>query len=193
MSQPQPLLELLEALAEALRAYGARWYLFGAQAVVVWGEPRMTADVDVTVELDPNQAPELVAELELAGFELRIRNVEDFVARTRVLPFMHPATAIPVDVVLAGPGLEELFLERCQRIEMAGIEIPIISPEDLVVSKVLAGRAKDLEDVRGILGERHQTLDLEQIRKTIGLLEQALGQSDLLPVFEAEMRRAIDS
>ncbi len=193
VSQRQPLFELLEALAEALREHGTRWYLFGAQAVVVWGEPRMTADVDVTVELDPEQAPALVSVLETAGFDLRIRDVADFVARTRVLPFMHQATAIPVDVVLAGPGLEELFLERSRQVEMAGIEIPIISPEDLIVSKVLAGRTKDLEDVRGILGERHQTLDLEQIRETIDLLEQALGQSDLQPVFEAEVRRAIGS
>ncbi len=139
------MLELLEALAETLRTHGTRWYLFGAQAVVVWGEPRMTADVDITVELDAEQAPALVAELERAGFELRIRDVADFVARTRVLPFVHLATAIPVDIVLAGPGLEELFLERSRRVEMAGMEIPVI------------------------------------------------GQSDLLPVFEAELRRTVDS
>lgn len=35
-----------------------------------------------------------------------------FVERTRVLPMVHRGTAIPVDMVLAGPGLEELFLSR---------------------------------------------------------------------------------
>ncbi len=32
---------------------GERWYVFGAQAVILWGAPRMSADVDVTVELAP--------------------------------------------------------------------------------------------------------------------------------------------
>ncbi len=83
------------------------------------------------------------------------------------------------------------FLERCRRVEMVGLDVPVISPEDLIVSKVLAGRPKDLEDLRGILRERRESLDLEQIRETIGLLEQALGQSDLLPVFESALRRVV--
>ncbi len=189
MSPRQPELELLAAVAEVLRKRGSRWYLFGAQAVVTWGAPRMTADVDITVEIDPGQARSLVGEMERAGFELRIRDVEGFVTRTRVLPFQHCSTGILLDLVLAGPGLEELFLERVRRVKMAGIEIPVISPEDLIVTKVLAGRTKDLEDIRGVLRELDDALDLEQVRQTLSLLEEALGQSDLRPVFEAELRR----
>ena len=189
MSDPQSPLELLTALARVLDERETRWYLFGAQAVVIWGAPRMTADVDVTVELEPAAATGFVAEMDQAGFELRIRDVEGFVARTRVLPFVHRATQVPLDVVLAGPGLEELFLDRARRIEVRGNRIPVISPEDLIVTKILAGRPKDLEDVRGILRERGTDLDIEQIRQTLELLEKALGQSDLRPVLEAELRR----
>jgi hypothetical protein len=60
----------------------------------------------------------------------------------------------------------------------------VISPEDLIVTKVLAGRPKDIEDVRGIVHERRASLDEGRVRRTLGLLEQALGQSDLLPAFE---------
>lgn len=184
-----PTAELIAALADVLRARGTRWYLFGAQAVIIWGAPRMSADVDVTVEIEPEQADDFVAAMEQAGFELRIRGTEEFVARTRVLPFLHPATEIPLDVVLAGPGLEELFLDRAREVELAGRTIPVICPEDLVVTKILAGRPKDLDDVRGILKEQQSRLDLDQIRETLTLLEQALGQSDLRPVLEAELGR----
>jgi hypothetical protein len=37
-----------------------RWYVFGAQAVVVHGRPRMTGDVDVTVEIDVSRLPSLI-------------------------------------------------------------------------------------------------------------------------------------
>jgi hypothetical protein len=60
----------------------------------------------------------------------------------------------------------------------------VIKPEDLVATKILAGREKDLEDVRSVLRERQDMLDLALIRTTLTSLEEALGQSDLLPVFE---------
>jgi hypothetical protein len=154
----------------------------------------MSADVDVTVEIDLPEAIAFAAEMEAAGFTLRIHDVdlEGFVERTRVLPFLDSATGLPLDIVLAGPGLEELFLDRALPVKMAGAAIPVISPEDLIVTKILAGRPKDLDDVRGVLKERRASLDLDQIRATLALLEQALGQSDLRPALEAELSRLAD-
>ena len=51
---------------------GAAWYVFGAQAVIIWGRPRLTADIDVTVRMDPEEPERLVRELESAGFRLRV-------------------------------------------------------------------------------------------------------------------------
>lgn len=187
MSGPNPLAELLAGLAAAFSAAGSRWYLFGAQAVVLWGRPRLTADVDVTVEIEPVEVPRLLEALARHRFELRLTSgVDEFVARTRVLPLRHRPSEMQVDVVLAGPGLEEAFLDRAVLVDVEGTAIPVISPEDLVVTKILAGRPKDLEDVRGILAERRGRLDAEAIRATLRLLEEALGQSDLLPLFERQ-------
>lgn len=190
MSAGVSLVEVIGQLAAVLGALRLRWYLFGAQAVVLWGRPRTSLDIDVTVELEVEGAPELIERLGDAGFELRIRTeVEAFVRRTRVLPFVHRPSGVPVDVVLAGPGLEERFLARTRPVRMGGVEVPVISPEDLVVTKILAGRPKDLEDVRGVLAERRETLDLPAIRSTLLELEAALGQSDLVPAFERLQER----
>jgi uncharacterized nucleotidyltransferase DUF6036 len=166
-----PIADLLDALGGVLRRLGVRWYLFGAQAVTIWGRPRMSADVDVTIEVDLARVPELVELMSRAGFTLRVRTgVDEFVARTRVLPFVHDPTRIPLDVVLAGPGIEEQFLDRAQVLDFGGVEVPVMSPEDLVVTKVLAGRPKDRDDVAGILRERGERLDLERIRSMLRLL-----------------------
>jgi hypothetical protein len=180
--------ELLSGLAAALDALGARWYVFGAQAALVWGRPRLTTDVDVTVKCGA-ATDDLVRALATRGFSLRIDATETFIRTTRVVPLEHPASGLALDVVLAGPGLEELFLERAVPVDVAGTLVPFISPEDLIVTKVLAGRAKDIEDVRGVLSERGPALDVNQIRTTLGLLEDALGQSDLVPVFDDELGR----
>ena len=181
---------VLAAAAGAIEKWCDGWYLFGAQAVVVWGRPRLTADVDVTIRLRPEDTASFWHDMEDAGFRLRVPDPERFLARTRVLPFLHVPTQLPLDVVLAGPGIEDKFIERAVRIEIEGLSVPVASPEDLIVMKVLAGRPKDLEDVRSVLTERLTRMDVGYIRSMLGTLEQALGQSDLLPLLDAEVARA---
>jgi hypothetical protein len=180
-----PPAELLRALSAALGRLGAGWYVFGAQAVVYWGRPRLTEDVDVTVQLGRIPIARLVAALEEAGFTLRVEGTRAFIDKTRVLPLLHVATGWPLDIVIGGPGLEERFLDRAVAVEIApDVTIRMISAEDLVVTKVLAGRPKDIEDVRGILAAQNATFGVDAVRRTLGELEAALGVSDLRPVFE---------
>lgn len=55
---------------------------------------------------------------------------------------------------------------------------------DLVVLKVLAARAKDLDDVSTLLRIHADHIDETRVRELLTMLEGALGQSDLLSVFE---------
>ena len=177
---PSPIAEVLAALAACFDSLGIRWYLFGAQAAIYHGVARLTADVDVTILPERHSTTELAAALEANGFHLRVTGTDDFVTRTRVLPFVHARTRMPVDIVLGGPGIEELFLERAETREIEGIEVPIATVEDLVTMKILAGRPKDLDDAAGMLRTRAEEIDLGHVRRTLQLLEEALSQSDLL-------------
>ncbi len=188
---PKPrskLAEVLEDLSASLRELGVGWYLFGAQAALLYGAARLTADVDVTVRLGELPTETLVAALRRSSFELRIEDGE-FVRKTRVLPVVHVATRMPVDLVLAGPGIEELFLGRAEVRDVAGARVPVARPEDVIVMKVLAGRDKDRADVDAVLLAQRATIDLEMIRETLRLLEGALEQSDLIPAFDAALQR----
>lgn len=180
-------LELLTALSQVLTHWG-RWFVFGAQAVIAYGVPRLSADVDVTLELVPDEPERFARDMEAAGFALRVDDA-DFVRRTRVMPFVHLATAMPLDVVLAASGLEEEFLDRARPVDVGGAIVPLIDAGDLIIAKVLAGRPKDLEDARGLWGLRGRDLDrgleADRIRRTLELLEEALSQSDLLSSFES--------
>jgi hypothetical protein len=177
------VVELLRALRPVLNGFGS-WYLFGAQAVTILGVPRLSADVDVTLKLDKDAPADLLQALRTAGFTPRIEDPE-FVRRTRVLPLVHQATGMPLDIVLAGSGLEDEFLARARVVDVGGVEVPVISAEDLVIAKVLAGRPKDLEDARGVVRVQGKGLDAARIEQILGLLEDALGQSDLLPTWHA--------
>ena len=184
-----PPAEFFRALSDALGRLNAGWYVFGAQAVLQWGRPRLTADIDVTVQKGPATTTELLQAMRDAGFVLRIEGTPAFIEQTRVLPLFHTASQWPLDLVLGGPGLEEDFLRRAVPVEVSpGLHVPIISAEDLLVTKVLAGRSKDLDDVRGILAAQGASLDVRAVRATLGMLEEALGVSDLLPAFDRLLR-----
>ncbi len=157
---------------------------------MVWGRPRLTADVDVTLHLIPDDPAALVAAMRAAGFELRVPDAHDFVRRTRVLPFLHEATGMPLDLVLAGPGLEEEFARDAVTVSIEEVDVPVISPADLIVTKILAGRPKDLEDVRGVLLVQGDDLDVPRVRTRLRQIEQALDQSDLVPSFESQLSSA---
>ena len=189
VSATSDLARVLAAVADGLRGSGLGWYVFGAQAVVAYGQPRLTADLDVTVAADLEHVPELVSRLQVTGLRLQPTATDDFVRRTRVLPFVHEATGIPVDIVLAGPGLEQEFVAHARMLDLGGVTVPVISPEDLIVTKILAGRPKDLEDVVGILREQLPTLDLDRSRRFLSLLQEALARDDLLPELDGALGR----
>ncbi|MGQ0733307.1 MAG: hypothetical protein ACT4QD_06575 [Acidobacteriota bacterium] len=180
-------LELLAALSAVLARWG-RWYVFGAQAAIAYGVPRLSADVDVTLALVPDEPERFVRDMDAAGFTLRVDDPE-FVRRSRVMPFVHRATAMPLDLVLAGSGLEDEFLDRARPVDVGGLTVPLIDRDDLLIAKVLAGRPKDLEDARGLWSLHGRGMDASRIRRTLGLLEEALSQSNLLPAFDAMVNR----
>ena len=174
--------EVLAGLRRVLDGQGLSWFVFGAQAVAVRGAPRATQDIDITVQVEAIRLRALVEALESEGLRHRFPDIaEELIDRGAVVPLVHPS-GMEVDLVLAGSGLETLALGRAGRVAIDGVEVPVAQATDLVVMKVLAGRGKDLDDVRSLLAGGE--VDLPEVRDILGQLEEALGQSDLLPRLE---------
>ncbi len=180
MSRPAAV-ELLAAFAALMEKSATRWYLCGAQAVCVYGRPRMTADVDVTVETyDPLR---LLRDLVKAGFRPAIRGVKDVLDAATVIPLVHEDTKLPVDLAIAGHGIERDFLLRAKPVDVGGVKVPVISAGDLVIAKMIAGRQKDLEDVAGILVTIRAT-ELARAVKLLAEVDAALERKDLAPALD---------
>lgn len=171
--------DVLTDLARALRPKHLRWYVFGAQALVLRGLPRATADLDVTLLAGDMPTPTLVRTLTRAGFALRFGD-EDFVAATRVVPFVHRSVGLPVDLVLGGPGLEERFAQAASLIRVGRARVPVASPTHLVLMKALAGRLKDLQDAATLLRALASEVDDRELDALAEEVSRALGEDDVL-------------
>ncbi len=185
-----PVADLLADLGVALTAVHAEWFLFGAQAAILYGVARLTADVDVTARVPARVSNVAIVEaMSRAGFRARFYDAVH-AEQLRVLPFVHDRSGLPVDIVLAGPGLEDEFLARAVLHDVDGVPVRVAEVGDLVVMKVLADRPKDIEDVVTLLRVQGLSLDLARVRHTLRMLEAALGQSDLLPTLDKALAQA---
>lgn len=179
------LADALAAVAGVLDGYGLRWFVFGAHAVAVRAAPRATQDIDITVQVEGGSAglQTLIDSLAAAGLRHRFPDIADELrARGAVIPLTH-ASGMDVDLVIAGSGLEAVALRRATRMAIAGVEVPVAHATDLVVMKALAGRGKDLDDLRSLLAGGE--VDRTEARDLLYQLEEALGQSDLVPRLDA--------
>jgi hypothetical protein len=181
--------EVYAALARGFGSLGLRWYVFGAQAAIIHGAVRFTEDIDVTVDPAGVAPSVLVAALRAEGFSPRVDD-DEFIAQTRVIPVTHEPTGVPVDIVLAGPGIEDLFFDGARPTMIGNTTVPVARAEDLVAMKILAGRPKDIEDCTAIIAAAAEHFDERRTRGLLEALEQALDQSDLLPAFAECRQRA---
>lgn len=171
--------ERLAALARLLEAIGRPAAILGGLAVAVHGRPRMTLDADVTVDLEPDQARCVLDAALQVGFEPRVADPEGFARDTRVLPLRQASDLWEVDLIFAGSPYEREALARARVHRLGGVELPVMSAEDLLIHKILAGRPRDIEDVRAIVERQSTDLDRGTVRAVLLELAEALADDEL--------------
>jgi hypothetical protein len=92
--------ELLARIAGALDAHALPYMVIGGQAVLLYGEPRLTRDIDITLGVDVDALPVVLEAAKSAGLELLV-DPDEFVARTMVLPCVEPSSGVRVDLVFS--------------------------------------------------------------------------------------------
>lgn len=146
-----PLEQTIESVQCLFDELTNKGVFVGGVASSLLGKPRFTADVDGLILIDEDEIGEVI---ELAKqFELRIRlpDAEEFARQSRVLLLQDTRSQIAVDLILGLLPFEYDLIENSSLQTVGGITVQLPNPEDLVVMKAVAGRPKDIEDIRGLL------------------------------------------
>ncbi len=154
--------KLLERIAQSLRNAGIPYMIIGGQAVLLYGEPRLTKDIDVTLGADLSRLENVLS----AVREMKITPLVDpetFTRETMVLPCSDPETGIRVDMIFSFSPFEQLAIEHARSVRIGETDVRFASLEDLLIHKLIAGRARDLEDARIVL-LKNPSADLDYIR-----------------------------
>jgi hypothetical protein len=119
----------------------------------------MTVDVDLVMHADAADALGLVSELPQTAFDPLFPGVEEVVTTAFILPLRHRRTGIRVDLALGMSGFERNAIGRATRVAVGAGDVPVVTIEDLLVMKALAGRPQDDEDIRGIVALHNDSID----------------------------------
>ncbi|WP_447973286.1 nucleotidyltransferase [Nitrospira sp. Kam-Ns4a] len=146
---------LITTLKEVVRTLNERrtdYALVGGLAYSAWVEPRATTDVDVLILLETTD-PDQVARLFSGAFDAVVphRAPRPFkgVSIWRVVGIKEGRETI-VDLLLAQSEFHRQALARKQAVEFEGVTLPLVTLEDLIILKAMAGRLQDLTDLEHI-------------------------------------------
>jgi len=181
---------LLEKVALALDSERLPYMVIGGQAVLLHGEPRLTKDVDITLAAGLDEVDTVLRAAKKAGLEPLV-DPDDFTLRTMVLPCRDPETSIRVDFILSHSPYEREAIGRSVTVRLGEVAVHFATAEDLVVHKVLAGRPRDLEDVRAIVLKKPD-LDRPFIHRTLQQFQEALSHDEELTDRFANVCREVD-
>lgn len=168
-----PLFTAAAEIQDLCNAHRWGFCFIGGLAVLRWGEPRLTRDVDLTILAAYGSEAPVVDEV-LERFTARIDDARAFALRNRVV-LLRAHNDVPVDVALGALDFESRAVQRSSPWNVGEVSLMTCGAEDLVVHKVFAGRDRDWLDVEGIVARQGGLLDSDRILGELSPLLELKG------------------
>ena len=172
----------LVEVVTALESLQIDYMVIGGIANAVWGEARATLDIDVSVGIDEARIPQTAAALG-ARFQVLIEDAARFIRETRVLP-LETKAGVRIDVIFALLPFELEAIERAHQVVLAGHDVKVVSPEDLILMKIISERPRDIADAEAITRRRLPDLDVAYLEPRIRELASLLEKPEILERWE---------
>ncbi len=178
--------ELLVAIATTLKTLGIRYMITGGMAVLVWGRPRFTADIDIVVELRQKNIETLQNALKKLGKKGFIdkETMQEALKAQGEFNFIDGDTGVKVDFwILKKDAFDKSRLARRVRKTVLSKVVYFSSPEDLILIKAIwhktSESSRQIEDIESIFRISEKRLDIGYIKEWATILEV----SDILKIF----------
>lgn len=153
-----------------------RFCFIGGLALQVWGEQRLTRDIDLTLFTGFHDE-ELFVDALLKKYDGRRSDTREFAFKNRVL-LLETKDKLGIDVALGGFPFEEDVVERATYQKYTPeISLKICSAEDLIIFKTVASRGRDLVDIETVLIKQND-LDWHYIDEIMSGFSELLYSSE---------------
>lgn len=157
---------LLKDLTKVLEKCQIPYLLTGSLASSYYGYPRATHDIDFIIEIQNKNMGKILKAVKLLdkSYLFDKNEIEDAIAKTSQFNLYHLDTGTKIDFWIAeGSDFEKNKFKRGKTIFIDGQKINLVSPEDLILTKLLWCKQikseRHLLDCAGILKIQKNKLD----------------------------------
>jgi hypothetical protein len=157
--------ELLQRATEVLDRLAIPYLVTGSMATIIYGEPRMTNDVDIVVDLKPNHIEAFCAAFPEPEYYCPRDFVAEAIRRRFQFNVIHPASGLKLDVMLpSGSPFDRSRFSRAVRLKDGpGVDAWFATAEDVILKKLEyykeGGSEKHIRDILGVLKRRGERID----------------------------------
>jgi hypothetical protein len=136
-------------LLSVFRGRNVKYLIVGGYAVSFHGQPRGTKDIDLFIKADPENARAAYAALSEFGVPLEGIAAEDLTDPRQFIRFGREPVAVDILLGIDGVEFDAAWDRRVEGVidVTSGLTAYFISRDDLIASKLAAGRLRDLADV----------------------------------------------
>lgn len=160
--------ELIESFLQINRYFQdhrVRYCLIGGIAAGYWGTPRYTKDMDFTVVSLSGGLKPLMKQMKKDGFKVVDKG------QSQIQVVQKGSLHFQADIILVEMDYQDWVVQRAKQVSIFDIMVPICSPEDLIILKLIANRRQDLLDVENILKAQGPQLDQNYLRTWLAFWE----------------------
>lgn len=182
MSEINIFEQSLQDITAILDENHIEYMIIGGLANAKWGYPRSTLDIDITIWISDDKIKNFISLL-ANKYTLLVENPLEFISETRVLPINGPKNQ-RIDLIFGSLPFEKSAIDRAVKIQIGKTAVNFCTAEDLILSKIISDRPKDLEDARGILKFQKGTLDYDYLEPRITELANLLEKPDIKQQWE---------
>jgi len=179
--------KILSRIGASLERHRLPYMIIGGQAVLLYGEPRLTRDIDITLGIDIDQLEKLLVVIRELSLKPLPADIDSFVRETMVLPAQDEETGIRVDFIFSFTPYEASAIERARKVRILDQDVRFASPEDVVIHKIFSARPRDIEDARIII-LKNPAIDVDRVRELLKEFDLVSDEKTFLKTFEAILK-----
>lgn len=163
--------EILKLVCTFLNEENVVYVVVGGLAVLFYGIPRTTMDIDLIIAMDMDETKRFAQFLTENDFFADEEDIKTAFEEKSHATIEDKTSMIRLDIKGIYSENDRITLEGRRKVSSANFEFYITSPEDLIANKLLFGSDQDVKDAEGIYVRQFDHLDMEYLEERCEGLE----------------------
>ncbi|MGY5871847.1 MAG: nucleotidyltransferase [Candidatus Thorarchaeota archaeon] len=162
--------EILQYVCSYLNEQGIDYVIVGGVAVMYYGVPRTTVDIDILLQIDETAINPFSEFLISKGFDASADDMRAAFAECSHSTIFYLDSALRLDIQGINSQFDQMTIDRAVTIDLFDVILKLGSLEDTLINKILFQGEQDLRDAHGIYRINHELLNISYIEDTCKML-----------------------